>query len=200
MIMAVVLNILTQPLMAGVSDIVRDKCASCHGEDGNSKYPRVPNIAGFSEELLEHILTDFKEHKRPAERFKPDKGEATDMNTIAGDLSDADIEALAKYYSAQPYRLHKEPVNAKLAKRGARLHRRRCEKCHSDGGTNPDDDAALLAGQPREYLTRTFEKLSGKKRHMPRKMKKKFNKLSEKQKQELIEFYVSGGNFRMDKD
>jgi len=84
-------------------------------------------------------------------------------------------------------------VHEKLAKKGAKLADKKCEKCHSDGGTNPDDDASLLAGQPREYLTRSFEKLSNGEQPMPKKMKKKFKKLKDEQKKALIEYYVSGG-------
>jgi len=115
------------------------------------------------------------------------------MNAITKDLSKADIEALARYYSTRPYRVHKQKADAKLAKKGAKIHRHKCKKCHSDGGTNPDDDASLLAGQPREYITRAFEKLSNRERPMPKKMRKKFKKLKEKQKKALIEYYVSGG-------
>ncbi len=180
-------------LMAGALEIVKEKCAACHGEDGNSKYGKVPNIAGFSKDALSDMISEYKEGDRIGDKFKPDNGDETDMNAIVKDLSDADIEALVKYYSSQPYKAHKQEADAKLAKKGAKLHKRKCEKCHSDGGTNPEDDASLLAGQPREYITRAFEKLSNKEQPMPKKMKKKFKKLSDKQKRELIEYYVSGG-------
>ncbi len=180
-------------LMAGTLDMVKEKCAACHSEDGNSKYNKVPNIAGFSETALTDMMGEYKDGDRTGDKFKPDDGDETDMNAIIKDLSDKDIEALAKFYSNKPYKVHKQKADAKLAKKGAKIHRHKCEKCHSDGGTNPEDDASLLAGQPREYITRAFEKISKREQPMPKKMRKKFKKLKENQKKALIEYYVSGG-------
>ncbi len=187
-------GVISIPAMAADgASIAKDKCAACHGEDGNSKDGKIPNIAGFSETALSDMMGEFKSGDRKGDKYKPEDGDETDMNAIAKDLSDDDIAALAKYYSEQKFTAHKGEADAKLAKKGAKKHDKKCEKCHSGGGTNPDDDASLLAGQPREYLTRAFEKLSNGEQPMPKKMKKKFKKLSDDDKKALIEYYVSGG-------
>ena len=179
--------------MADGASMAKDKCSACHGKDGNSKDGKIPNIAGFSETALHDMMMEFKDGDRIGDKFKPEGGEETDMNAVTKELSEDDINALAKYYSSQKYTPHHGKVDAELAKKGAKLADRKCEKCHSDGGTNPDDDASLLAGQPREYLTRAFEKLSKGEQPMPKKMKKKFKKLKDDQKKALIEYYVGGG-------
>lgn len=189
----ITLGVISLPVMADGADLAKEKCAACHGEDGNSKDGKIPNIAGFSEAALTDMLGDFKSGDRVGDKYKPEDGDETDMNAVTKELSDADIESLAKYYSAQKFTAHKGEADPKLAKKGAKKHARKCEKCHSDGGTNPEDDASLLAGQPREYLTRAFEKLSKGEQPMPKKMKKKFKKLKDKDKKALIEYYVSGG-------
>ncbi len=187
------LSLINLSAMADGASIASDKCAACHGKDGNSKYNKVPNIAGFSLDALTDMLNEYKSNERIGDKFKPDDADETDMNIITKDMSDADIEALAKYYSSQKYQPHFGKSDAALAQKGAKRHKHKCEKCHSDGATNPEDDASLLAGQSREYLTRAFEKLSNGDQPMPKKMKKKFKKLSDKDKQALIEYYVSGG-------
>lgn len=179
--------------MAADLAMVKEKCAGCHGADGNSKFGKVPNIAGFSTTALTDMLNEYKSKDRVSDKFKPEGGDETDMNAITKDMSDADIAVYAKYYSGQKFAGHKGKADAALAERGAKLHDRKCEKCHSDGATNPEDDASLLAGQHREYLVRAFEKLASGDQPMPRKMKKKFKKLKPKHIKELIEYYVSGG-------
>jgi len=50
---------LNTTLMAGTLDMVKEKCAACHSEDGNSKYNKVPNIAGFSETALTDMIGEY---------------------------------------------------------------------------------------------------------------------------------------------
>jgi cytochrome c553 len=65
-------------------------CESCHGLDGRSKMPEVPNLAGQIESYLVVQLQAFKAGKRKNEQ----------MSVIVQGLSPQDIEDLAAYYSA----------------------------------------------------------------------------------------------------
>jgi sulfide dehydrogenase cytochrome subunit len=190
---AICLGGLTKETLADTAAMVKEKCAGCHGLEGHSKYAKVPNIAGFSAETIKVMLEEYKSKDRIGDKFKPEGGEETDMNAVTKDMSKDDIIAYAKYFAAQKFMPNKGQFDAALAKRGAKLHDMKCEKCHSDGATNPEDDASLLAGQTREYLTRAFEKMKAGDQPMPRKMKKKFKKLKDGDFQKLIEYYVSGG-------
>jgi len=143
-----------------------DKCDSCHGKNGNSK-------------------------DDPADKYKPKDGEETDMQEIANKLSDEQIKEVAKHYAAQKFIPHKQPFDAKLAKKGAKVHKKRCEKCHSDNGSNAEDDAAILAGQWKGYLKRQFDLILSKERTVPKKMRKKMKKLKPGDVEALIEFYAS---------
>ena len=178
-----------------IADKVKKNCAACHGQDGHSKYPKVPSIAGFSAETIRFMLEEYKSEDRTGDKFKPEGGEETTMNAITRDMSRKDILAYAKYFAAQKFVSNKGKYkfDEALAKKGAGLHSRKCEKCHSDGGTNAEDDASLLAGLSREYITRAFEKLENGEQPMPKKMKKKFRKLKDKHIRQLIEYYVAGG-------
>ena len=66
-------------------------CASCHGTDGRSVGGIPPSLAGRPKSELVQTLLDFKSGKRPA----------TIMHQLAKGYSDAQLEAVATYLSAQ---------------------------------------------------------------------------------------------------
>ncbi len=173
--------------------IAKEKCAACHGKDGNSEDPKVPKIAGFSAATITDMMEEYRSGDRKGDKYKPKDGAETDMNEVAKSLSEEETEAVAEYYAKQKFMPANNKFDAKLAKKGAKIHDKRCEKCHSEGGSLAEDDAAILAGQWKEYLEEQFEELSKGERPMPKKMKKKFMKLNEDQKKALIEFYAAGG-------
>jgi len=177
--------------MADDAALVKEKCGSCHGDDGNSKDEKVPSIAGFSAESIDDILSQYKSGDRKAEKYTPEGGKETDMEEIAKNISDDDAEKIALFLSKQTFKPIKQPIDKTLAKKGEKLHKKKCEKCHSDNGTNAEDDAAILAGQWEAYLQKQFDKIAAQERDIPRKMKKRFKKLSEEDRTALIKFYVS---------
>lgn len=65
------------------------QCQTCHGLDGMAKLPDAPNLAGQPVAYLVKSLTDYKTGARRNEM----------MTVAAQNLSAADIEDLAAYYS-----------------------------------------------------------------------------------------------------
>ena len=78
--------------------IVNERCAACHGVDGNSVDANNPRLAGQWRDYLAKALRDYKSGAR-------NNGI---MSGFAKGLSDKDIENLAAYYAAQ-----KPVLNAK---------------------------------------------------------------------------------------
>ena len=169
---------LTSPAFADGAALAKDKCGSCHGADGNSTDSKVPSIAGFPISATMDSLEQYKEGDRKGDKYKPSNGDESDMNTVAKALSEADVEQIANYYAGQKFKTASQSIDAALAAKGAKIHEANCEKCHSEGGASPDDDAPLLAGQWKDYLSAEFGKLAAGDRDMPKKMKKKFDKLA----------------------
>ncbi|MBL8496760.1 cytochrome c [Nitrosomonas sp. JL21] len=66
-------------------------CASCHGADGNSPAPNFPKIGGQYRTYLAKVLQDYKNGNR----------KDPVMAGMAANLSTADIDNLAFYYSSQ---------------------------------------------------------------------------------------------------
>jgi cytochrome c553 len=66
-------------------------CVACHGSDGVGITPQYPTLAGQHPDYLVRALTDYKRGGR----------KNAIMSGFASQLSDADIKAIAAYYSAQ---------------------------------------------------------------------------------------------------
>ncbi len=113
------------------------------------------------------------------------------MCVIAEKLSDADIEALAKLYSAKPFKPAEQAFDAAKAATGKKLHMRDCEKCHTGSGRDADADAAILAGQWMPYLKEAMDHFVKGERPMPKKMKAKVDALKPADLEALLHFYAS---------
>ena len=86
----------------------------------------------------------------------------------------------------------KQEFDAALAANGAGIHKRECEKCHSDGGSYADDDAGMLAGQWMPYLEQVFaEYATGERSIMEDKMKDKVDALDADSITALLHYYAS---------
>lgn len=66
-------------------------CASCHGEDGRSRIPGTPHLAGQDETYLRLALNAYRSGAR----------RAPTMNAVAGTLQPRDVAALARWYATR---------------------------------------------------------------------------------------------------
>ena len=168
-------------------------CANCHGDTGVSADKDTPTIAGISAFALEDQLGRYKAGERPCVKSKGKDGKSDDMCEVAKKLPDADVTALAAYFAALPFVPTKNTVDPGKVAAGKALHEAQCEKCHTQGGSVAEDDASLLAGQPRGYLVLALRQLRAGERVMDKKMAPKIKALKDADAEALIEFYASGG-------
>lgn len=170
-------------------------CNDCHGKNGVSSNSNVPSIAGFSETTISDMLTAYIDETRIARNSKFKHGDTsraeTNMTTISKKLTESDIGALSTYYAKQTPIPAPQKFDIALAKKGKKLHKNHCIKCHEDGGSSPDDDSGILAGQWIPFLKEAFQDYRSGKRETDAEMQKKINKLSEKQVKSLIHYYAS---------
>ena len=122
-------------------------CVACHGETGQSENPDVPHIGGQPKLFVMYQLFFYREGRR----------NSPEMNTVAKDLSDADLTALSDYVAGLP---PPQPASGAVDEarygRGAELAGKRiCGTCH-----NPDysgrEQMPRLAGQREAYLMKSF--------------------------------------------
>lgn len=66
-------------------------CAACHGETGRAQMPGVPNLAGQRLDYLRDALQQYRDGRRSVPV----------MRAAIGPLNEAELDALARWYSAQ---------------------------------------------------------------------------------------------------
>jgi cytochrome c553 len=66
-------------------------CAACHGETGQAGVAGAPNLAGQRLDYLRSALQQYRDGRR----------DAPVMRAAIGPVSNAELDALARWYSAQ---------------------------------------------------------------------------------------------------
>lgn len=138
-----------QPDLARARQIVGQVCAACHGTDGNSVAAANPNLAGQGADYITRQLMHFKYGVRV---------NAT-MQAMAATLTEADMQALGRYWSQQKPKglAARDPA---LATAGQKLWRGgdaatdvpACAACHSPTGAGIPGNYPRLAGQYADYV------------------------------------------------
>lgn len=184
----------TSAMSADMAKVV-ESCNGCHGKEGVSTDKDMPTVSGMSAKYLLSTYKAFKDKKRPCSEMKvpagPQKGQKSDMCKAVAELSDAELQELAKMYEAKKFVAASQTVKADLVAKGQALHKEHCEKCHSQNGNKPGDNAGILAGQQMGYLAKTIEEYNTGKRPMEKKMKVKMEKVDAAGFEALVHFYGS---------
>ncbi len=134
--------------------IVARNCAGCHGYDGNSLNPHIPNLAGQPQNYLVKAMKDYQKgaRNRPL------------MQNAVKHLSDRTINDLAAYYARQSpeSQLHKDlssPQAFNPLVEGERIAGM-CKSCHSNK-KGPD-----LSGMHVKYFVSAMQDYQqGKRKH-----------------------------------
>ena len=143
------------PAAVDAAAIAKNVCAACHGVDGNSSVPVNPSLAGQHASYLLKQLNNFK----ASADGKPALRQNAVMNGMAAPLSEAEMKALAQYFSKQT---PKPDVakDEKLATEGRKLWRAgdmkkgipACAGCHGASGAGLPAQYPTLAGQHPDYV------------------------------------------------
>ena len=90
-ILAALSGTLAAAPLIDASQIVKDNCAACHTQTGNSIAPPFPKLAGMAPDYLAKQMRDFASGARKSDIMYP----------IASKLKRKEIDPLASYFSAQ---------------------------------------------------------------------------------------------------
>jgi sulfide dehydrogenase cytochrome subunit len=175
--------------------IAEQQCAMCHGKNGVSTEPAIPIIAQYSVKYMVESFANFRKKVRTCAEVTipagPKKGTKSDMCKVIANLSDADAEAVAKFFAAQKFVRAKQPFDAAKAQKGVPVYKLRCEKCHEDNGSSPDEDNGILAGQWTPYLREQLVGFRTGKRPIDDKMKQRLDKVTKEEEELLLHFFAS---------
>lgn len=124
-----------------------EACAGCHGQDGKPADKTIPVIWGQQTGYIYIQLRDFKRGDRKSEIMQP----------IAASFEKEDMLAIAEYFSKKPWPDLGQPRAPKdISQRALSAeHSVGCTGCHLDRFQG-DGTVPRLAGQSREYLTKTI--------------------------------------------
>jgi sulfide dehydrogenase cytochrome subunit len=174
---------------------IANQCAACHGKDGASTESNIPIIGGYSTKYIEESIKNFRKKIRSCAEVTvpsgPKKGTKSDMCKVVADLSEADAEAVSRYFAAQKFVRAKQPFDAAKAQKGSSVYKLRCEKCHENGGSSPDEDNGILAGQWTPYLRDQLAGFRTGKRPLDDKMKLRLDKVTKEDEELLLHFFAS---------
>jgi len=146
-ILAALFSAGTRPAIAqGIAEKV-EVCAGCHGQDGKPTNKTIPVIWGQQTGYIYIQLRDFKRGDRKNEIMQP----------IASSFEKEDMLAIAEYFSQKPWPDLGQPRAPKDVSQRALSaeHSVGCTGCHLDHFQG-DGTVPRLAGQSREYLTKTI--------------------------------------------
>jgi sulfide dehydrogenase cytochrome subunit len=170
-------------------------CNSCHGDNGVSQWDDMPSIGGLDSFTGSESLYVYQDEARPCSKSKFRQGDTSQpemsMCEIAADLDDEQIEAIAEHYASLPFVPADQPFDADKAAAGKAIHEDACDRCHSEGGSNPEDEASILAGQWMGYLRSSFADYQSGDREQPKKMEEAVSGLSADDIEALLHFYAS---------
>ena len=139
-----VLAALTSGAHAGLEEgrIKSQVCAACHGADGNSVIPTIPSLAGQPRQFITQALFMFREGRRKSDQMAP----------FVEKLSNADLNDLAQYFSAQKLTPPTRQPEQSIVVRGqAVTEKNNCVACHTATLVG-QQHIPRLAGQHKPYL------------------------------------------------
>ncbi|WP_296755879.1 c-type cytochrome [Thioalkalivibrio sp.] len=190
------LTLVAAPMALAAAPGSAESCLGCHGADGISSDPDTPTISGASDFFIENQLFLFQGEERPcvADLFaKVDDAPAADHCAIVADWSEDTIVEVAAHYAEQPFQSADQSWDAARAEAGAAIHEDSCARCHADAGSDPADDAGILAGQWKPYLVRTMTDFREGRRMQPATMEREMQALSDADIEALAAYYASQG-------
>ena len=167
--------------------LVTERCAGCHGQDGNSPIPNFPRLAGMNAQYLLKELQNFKSEQRSGDIMK----------AMAAALSDTEMTDLALYFSKQ------KPVSAtvtrpELLALGKKIFEDgndaagvpSCSGCHEEDGSG-SARFPRVAGQNPEYVLEELGRYLSIPNHRSKVMRTVAQRLSKQEAQAVAEYMAS---------
>lgn len=118
-------------------------CANCHGKDGNSIKPLVPNLAAQNPVYLLQQINNFASGKR--------QDYTTVMQQLSKNMADQEKISLAVYYANMQLKPVKVTVSSDDFAYGQNEYQSKCASCHGANGAGKQT-FARIGGQQPAYL------------------------------------------------
>jgi cytochrome c553 len=124
---------------------VAEACTSCHAEDGSSRAPGVPSLAG---QQPRYLVTATQEYLLGERKASP-------MHAKLRGLTRREIENVALYFASQSPKAPTAPAQGDP--KAGRALASVCGGCHGVEGVSNDPATPTLAGQDEKYLVEAIK-------------------------------------------
>ena len=133
------------------ANVATTACAACHGTNGISTAPGIPNLAGQRTAYLYRVLQNYQSRDR--------RNDA--MNNAIGFLNEEALLAVSAYYAslapARPAKSAENPAEAATIEggdpfAGIRDDLKKCGRCHGEYGNATASGMPNLSAQSPEYF------------------------------------------------
>lgn len=162
--------------------MLTQSCFACHGPTGASVAGPMPLIGGQHEAYLLHVMTGFRDGDRPS----------SIMGRLMKGYSDEELQAIARYLAALPYRPPAQTLDLDKVAAGKEAYRKACTRCHLDGGREAaEGDYPKLAGQHLGYLQHTMSEILSGERKVDERFGAALGKLSREELDAVLHFFAA---------
>jgi len=120
-------------------------CAKCHSEDGNSKIPGTPSLAGQQPHYLVAAIQEYHQGER----------KTSAMKSMLRSSNTPELEKLALYFATQTPAERGAPLRGDPA--AGEPASAMCGGCHGSRGVSTDGATPSLAGQDPVYLVNSMK-------------------------------------------
>lgn len=151
-------------------------CTKCHGENGNSKTPGMPTLAG---QEPHYFFTAAQEYLNGARETSP-------MHALIRGLNKVDLDSIALFFASQTPTPRNAPPFGDPAT-GEKLTTL-CAGCHGIDGVSSDSVTPSLASQDPDYLVSSTKAYRNKRRH--EQMQRAIAALSDKDIENISAYYT----------
>ncbi|MGZ5113040.1 MAG: c-type cytochrome [Usitatibacter sp.] len=151
-------------------------CAKCHGEDGNSKTPGTPTLAGQQPHYLVAAIQEYHQGER----------QTGTMKSMLRDSTKLELESLALFFASQNPVQRSAPSfgNAAAGEPASAM----CGGCHGSRGVSADAATPSLAGQDAQYLAKAIKAYRTTRQHWG--MQRYVAGLGDKDVENIVAFYA----------
>lgn len=174
-------------------------CVKCHGENGVSVKPYIPNLAGQPAPYLIGQLNLFLEPRGNFDVNRPRRHHQM-MDAEARKLTAGQAKIIADYYESLPCPTGDSPKEDpyQLPRRFLKL----CLECHDPSGNGFKKDMPVLYGQKRQYMMQaihTLQRTPANPENNPSRLKERYNptvkrlvvQLSPEKAGALVDYFAS---------
>ncbi|MGP1677239.1 MAG: c-type cytochrome [Burkholderiales bacterium] len=152
-------------------------CAQCHGEDGNSKIPGTPSLAGQQPHYLVNAIQEYHQGDRAKDA----------MRSTLRDTDNPELESLALYFASQTPVKRTAPAQGDPA--AGEPATAMCGGCHGSHGVSVDAATPSLAGQDPQYLAKAIKSYRTTRKNWG--MQRYVAGLSDKDIDNIVAYYAS---------